>query len=573
MLTRVHLTISLIFLVSLSGLAPPVLAQGGAIVQHSAPRWQVAYWNNISLSGAPALEGQEDVLDHDWGSGSPDPSIHKDQFSARWTRYIDVAPDTYRFTATSDDGIRIWIDGDLLIDQWHDHAPTTYTAERYLGAGHHLVKVEYYENDGVAVARLSWAQVDDIQGWRGEYYNNRTLSGSPSLVRDDAKIDFSWGSASPAPGLVDSDVFSIRWTRNPDLRAGNYRFTMTVDDGARLYVNGHLLIDAWKDQPPHTYTGDIYLAGGVITVQMEYYESFGDATARLAWGDVSSPDWQTFSNPYFAITLEHPANWQPVPGYTDPRAGEKYAGSDGFFMITAMDGDSIDSVAASEAYHRLQPYGSTPTIEILQIDGQDARLILPSADASMGDQSALIVRYPVPVDITGHPCSYFMLYADQSHIRAIGGTMRFNERPAPSGTVVVDDSDGGFVRSGSVTGWRTAAEGHRGRLTWTWNNDQERANYNRARWNAGLVAGRYEVLVYIPERYSTTSKAHYRVSHRDGSTLQIVDQSANGDRWVSLGTYWFSGVYPQDYVSLSDVTYEPYVSRLVAFDAVKWVPR
>jgi len=542
-------------------------------VQHSDPHWQATYWNNTSLSGSPALERQESDLDNDWGSGSPDSTVHADQFSARWTRYIDVTPGTYRFTATSDDGIRIWVDGDLLMDQWHDHPPTTYTAERSLEAGHHLVKVEYYENGGVAVAKLSWAQVAAIQHWRGEYYNNRTLSGSPSVVRDDVEIGFSWGSGSPGPGQIDADVFSVRWVRNLDLAAGNYRFTMTVDDGARLYVNGHLLIDAWKDQPARTYTGDIYLAGGPVTVQMEYYENFGDATARLTWGGVSSPNWQAFSNPYFAIMLEYPANWQPVSGHTDPRAGEKYAGADGFFMIGAMDGDSIDSVTAAEAYHKLQPYGSQPTIESLQIQGQEARLILPSADASMGNQSALIVRYPVPVNTTGHPCSFFVLYADRNHIRAIGETVRFSESPVSTGTVVVDDRDGGFTKSGSATGWHTAAEGHDGQLTWTWNNEQEQANYNRAYWYPGLAAGRYEVLVYIPERYTTTSNARYWVSHRDGYTLQLVDQSANGSRWVSLGTYWFSGVLPYDHVSLSDVTYEPYLSRLVAFDAVKWVPR
>jgi hypothetical protein len=62
------------------------------------------------------------------------------------------------------------------------------------------------------------------------------------------------------------------------------------------------------------------------------------------------------------------------------------------------------------------------------------------------------------------------------------------------------------------------------------------------------------------------------VSHRDGYTLRLVDQSANGDCWVSLGTYWFRG-NRDDYVSLADLTYEPYRSRLIGFDAVKWEPR
>ena len=569
---RIGLVIGLLLTLILSNTA---LSDDGVTPQHTDPHWQAAYWNTTLLSGEPVLQRQETNLNYDWGFGSPHSSVQADHFSARWTRYIDVTPGTYRFTATSDDGIRVWVDSDLVIDQWHDHPPRTYTAQTYLGAGHHLVKVEYYENGGVAVAKVSWTLTTDTsQQWQGEYYNNKTLSGSPNLVRDDPEINFSWGSGSPAPGQINADVFSVRWTRNLNLAAGNYRFSMTVDDGARLYVNGHPLIDAWKDQPPTTYAGDIYLPGGAITVQMEYYENLGSATAQLSWENTSWADWQTYSNPYFGITLKYPANWQPVPGYGDPETGEKYAGTDGFFMINAMDGASIDSVAAAEANHVLQPYGSQPTIESLQIQGQEARLILPSADqpAGMDGQAALIVRYPQPVEIAGHLYPFFVLYADQDHIRAIAETLRFSATPPPTGTVIVDDTDAAFVKSGSSTGWRTADEGYGGHLTWTRNNDRQRYNYNWARWYPDLVPARYEVFVYIPERYTTTSKAHYWVSHRDGYTLRLVDQSASGSHWVSLGTHWFRGTR-DDYVSLADVTFEPYMSRLIAFDAVKWVPR
>jgi len=565
---RIGFAIGLILVLILSNTA---MADDGVTLQHTDPRWQAQYWNNTFLSGEPVLRQQEANLNYDWGSGSPHFRVEADHFSARWTRYIDVTPGPYRFTVTSDDGIRVWVDSDLIIDQWHDHPPTTYTAQAYLGEGHHLVKVEYYERGGGAVAKVSWTLATDTsQQWQGEYYNNKTLSGTPSLVRDDQEINFSWGSGSPAPGQVNADVFSARWTRNLDLATGNYRFRMTVDDGARLYVNGHLLIDAWKDQPPTTYSGDIYLPGGSITVQLEYYENQGGATAQLSWENTAPADWQTYSNPYFGITLKYPADWQPVPGYGDPESGEKYAGTDGFFMINAMDGESIDSVAAAEANHVLQPYGSQPTIESLQIQGQEARLILPSADANMEDQSALIVRYPQPVTIAGHAYPFFVLYADQNHVRAIGETLRFTENPPPTG-VIVDDTDAGFVKNGSPTGWHTAAEGYGGHLTWTRNNNQRRDNYNWARWYPDLASARYEVFVYIPDRYSTTSGARYWVSHRDGYTLRLVDQSANGGRWVSLGAYWFRGTN-DDHVSLSDVTYEPYLSRLIAFDAVKWVP-
>ena len=81
-----------------------------------------------------------------------------------------------------------------------------------------------------------------------------------------------------------------------------------------------------------------------------------------------------------------------------------------------------------------------------------------------------------------------------------------------------------------------------------------------------------EVYVHVPRTDATTSSARYWVAHRDGFTLRQIDQSANNDRWVSLGTYWYRGT-DGEYVSLSDITYEPYLSTRIGFDAVKWVPR
>ncbi len=415
-------------------LSSSVVSAQGPSPQHSDPTWQAFYWNNMALSGSPVLQRSEPNLDHNWGTGSPDPAVQADGFSARWTRYLYLAAGTYRFTATSDDGMRVYVDSHLLINEWYDHAAKTVSADKALSAGHHFVVVEFYENAGDAVARLSWAPVTTIVNWRGEYFNNKTLSGTPALVRDDAQINFNWGSGSPARGTIGNDRFSVRWTRSLNLVAGSYRFSMTVDDGGRLWVNGHLLIDAWKDQAPRTYTGDIYLPGGGVPVKMEYYENSGGATAKLSWAKANgSPD------------------------------------------------------------------------------------------------------------------------------------------PSP-GTIIVDNGDRGFVKGGAASSWRKEPEGYAGDLLWTKNNDRVRPNYNWARWYPGLKAGRYEVFVYIPHRFSTTAKARYWISHRDGLTLRIVNQSAYSNQWVSLGTYRFRG-NRDDYVSLADVTFEPYLSRLIAFDAVKWASR
>lgn len=421
-------------------LAAPVSAQGPIIPQHSDPTWHAQYFANTSLSGSPVLIREDANINFDWGTGSPGSGIPANRFSVRWTRYISVTPGTYRFTVTSDDGIRVWIDNVLLLDKWYDHSVQTFTFDRYLGAGHHHVRVDYYENTVFAVAKLSFARKEAPTGdWDAQYFNNMTLSGTLALTRKEPWVSYNWGAGSPAPGVVNADHFSARWTRTVDVPAGMYHFSLTIDDGARLWVNGHRLIDAWYDQAATTYTGDIYLPGGAATIQLEYYENGGYAVARLIW-------------------------------------------------------DTDD--------------GPPPT--------------------------------PPP--------------------------------PPPGGTVIVDDTDPGFTRGGAAAGWRIVNEGYDGRLLWTWNNYRTRPYYNWARWYPDLAARHYEVFVYIPWRYTTTARARYWIRHADGYTLRVVDQNANGDRWVSLGTYRFRAD-GSGYVSLADVTFEPYRTRLMAFDAVKWVPR
>ena len=87
-----------------------------------------------------------------------------------------------------------------------------------------------------------------------------------------------------------------------------------------------------------------------------------------------------------------------------------------------------------------------------------------------------------------------------------------------------------------------------------------------------MQAATYEVFVYIPQNHATTGNARYWISHTGGFTLREVNQSLYSGQWVSLGTYIFSGT-TEDYISLSDVTYETYLSHKVAWDAIKWEKR
>jgi hypothetical protein len=197
-----------------------------------------------------------------------------------------------------DDGMRIWVDNELIIDAWYDSPRHTVRRDRYMSAGAHQLRVEYYEHGGGAVARLNWYQVSTpapspppvFSGWLGEYYNNISLSGTPALVRDDANVNFNWGLGSPAPNIVSRDNFSVRWAQSLDLPAGRYRFTVSHDDGLRLWAGGALLIDRWFDQAAATRQVEVEWAGGVMPVQMEYYERSGLAQVNVSWARLGPVD-------------------------------------------------------------------------------------------------------------------------------------------------------------------------------------------------------------------------------------------------------------------------------------------
>lgn len=252
----------------------------------AATNWTAKYYNNQNLSGSPVITVTESNLDHDWGDGSPHQNINIDSFSAEWTRNEYFAPGTYRFIATMDDGMRVFVDNNPVIDVWYDSQVHTVTADVYLNGGNHDIRVEYYEAGGKAVARLSWALVSGASTlWRAEYFNNTSLAGNPSVIRDEGQINYNW-AGSPISG-ISADMFSVRWTANVPVDAGVYRFTATADDGVRLWVNNQLVIDQWREQTATSYTADVSVAGGTVPVRMEYYENGGTAVAALTWSRIS----------------------------------------------------------------------------------------------------------------------------------------------------------------------------------------------------------------------------------------------------------------------------------------------
>jgi beta-glucosidase len=125
---------------------------------------------------------------------------------------------------------------------------------------------------------------EGIHGLKAEYFSNMSLSGQPLVTRIDATIDFNWGDGSPDKAIP-VDNFSARWTGFVTPAAsGRYTFRAMTDDGARVFLDGKLVIDDWIDHGPSTQSFTTTLeAGRKYSITMEYYEHGGGAVARLGW--------------------------------------------------------------------------------------------------------------------------------------------------------------------------------------------------------------------------------------------------------------------------------------------------
>jgi uncharacterized protein YraI len=406
--------------------------------------WRGEYFNNTSFSGSPASVRDDASINFDWGAGSPIPGVvNSDNFSVRWTRTLNFTPGRYQVSATTDDGMRIWMNNQLVIDQWRDQNVTTFTGEVTLPGGALPVRIEYYDRTGGAVARVSWTQVAaTINNWRGEYFANISLSGNPAAIRDDANVDFNWGTGAPMNGMPD-DNFSVRWTRNLSLTPGRYRFTVATDDGARLWVNNQLLIDRWYPRALTSDSAEIDISSGTVPVRMEYFEQNGSAEAHLSWtrlGASPSPNPTPLPGQGTATINTNQLNVRSGPGTTN----------------------TIITVVARNQVYPLAGYRNA--------DGSWVMITLPSGAAGWVHSSYIVTSIPVsslvvwtgspsptptPAPVTGNAtvATYFLNMRSGPGIGypvvkvlAFGQTMTLQGRNSASNWVKVVLPDG-------ATGW------------------------------------------------------------------------------------------------------------------------
>jgi len=237
-----------------------------------------AYYSNDAaaspFTGSPTLTRIDATVNFDWGSGSPDPSISADQFTVRWTG--DVQPlfsETYIFYTRTDDGVRLWVNDQLLVDQWHDQGATEWSGTIAMSARQRYpITMEYYENGGLAVAQLSWSSpstgkqiipatqlypVHNVPPW---VFVNTPINGSSfpapktltlSALAGDfdgvvTRVDY-YSTNNTLYGTATNDPYYLTL---PGLAAGSYSFSaVATDNSGTSTTSGPVFITVTASSP------------------------------------------------------------------------------------------------------------------------------------------------------------------------------------------------------------------------------------------------------------------------------------------------------------------------------------
>jgi hypothetical protein len=127
------------------------------------------YYANTTPATAftgPPLVRTDATVNFNWNTNSPDPSIPTNNYTVRWTGLVQpLFSETYTFSTTTDDGTRLWVNGQEIINAWAPQSPTTWSGIISLQAQQlYAIEMDYFQGGGGALAQLAWSSASTASG-------------------------------------------------------------------------------------------------------------------------------------------------------------------------------------------------------------------------------------------------------------------------------------------------------------------------------------------------------------------------------------------------------------------------
>lgn len=208
------------------------------------------------------------------------------------------------FRSDVDDGIRIWIDGQVVLDALDFVGRQTPSVDVPLTQGTHEIRVDYVEQTQLAFIKLNISRVGSLPPqppppsppgagfnngpWTVEFFANTNFAGAAASRTVVCCLRFDWNGAPPAPG-VPGTFFSARFSQMRYFPSGVYQLVARVDDGIRIYLDGNLIMNEFREQSARTFTANVNLGAGNHSLVVEYVQYGGASNVSLYWDFLGDP--------------------------------------------------------------------------------------------------------------------------------------------------------------------------------------------------------------------------------------------------------------------------------------------
>jgi len=263
------------------------------------------YFDNMDFT-ALKFSRTDASVNFNWGTSSPASSMGADSFSIRWSgEVLAQFSQTYTFYANTDDGVRLWVNGQLIIDKWIDQAATEWSGSIALTAGQrYKLKMEFYENGGYASAKLAWSsastpkaiipasQLFPAQPNRAPIVSSGATA-TPNPATTDQLVQFSVAASD-----ADGDALSYLWNFGDGASAtgstvthsygaaGTYTANVRVDDGSGGQVTSSITVTVNTPPPAFAINVNFQLAGAPVPAGYvaDSGKTFGDRGNGYTYG-------------------------------------------------------------------------------------------------------------------------------------------------------------------------------------------------------------------------------------------------------------------------------------------------
>jgi beta-glucosidase len=258
---------------------------------------QGQYFNNTTLSGTPVATRTDPNVDYNWTGGSPIAGLGTTNYSVKWTGTITPATTgTYTFGLTSDDGSRLFINGQQVIDNWRDQGANTETAQVALTAGQPAqVEVDYYQAGGDALVSLGWLPPADLLG-----------QATALAAKSDVAVVYANDFESEGGDLANIDLPGTQNEMISAVAAANPNTIVVLNTGSAVTM-------PWLSQVKGVF--EAWYPG----------QQAGDAIAALLFGD-TNPSGKlpvTFPSSLTQVPAATPAQWPGTNGTVQYSEGLK----------------------------------------------------------------------------------------------------------------------------------------------------------------------------------------------------------------------------------------------------------